>query len=98
MIVLQCSTGLQAAHRLDQLQPRPDRPLSIVLVPVRIAELYEHSIAQITVQRYLVPAAAGGFVWWLGYYGMHHREAQSAVWACITVAACAVFLFVYYLG
>ena len=29
---------------------------------------------------------------------MHHREAQSVVWACITVAACAVFLFVYYLG
>jgi hypothetical protein len=51
-----------------------------------------------TVRRYLVPAAAGGFVWWLGYYGMRHLEARGAVGACITVAAYAVFLFVYYLG
>jgi hypothetical protein len=36
---LQGSAGLQSANRLDQLQTRPYRPLSVILVGLRIAEI-----------------------------------------------------------
>src|SRR5262249_8920711 len=35
---LQWSTGLQSANRLDQLQPRPYRPFSVILVGLQIAK------------------------------------------------------------
>ena len=44
---LQWNTGLQPAHRLDQLQPRPYRPLGIVLMGLRIAEVDEHAVAHV---------------------------------------------------
>ena len=40
-------TGLQSAHRLDQLQPRPYRPLGVILVGLRIAEVDQHAIAHV---------------------------------------------------
>ena len=44
---LQWSTGLQPAHRFDQLQPRPYRPLGVVLMGLRIAEVDEHAVAHV---------------------------------------------------
>jgi hypothetical protein len=44
---VQWSSRLQPSHRLDQLQPGPDRPLSIVFVGLRIAKVHEYSIAHI---------------------------------------------------
>ena len=44
---LQWSTGLQPTHRLDQLQPRPYRPLGIVLMGLRIAEVDQHAVAHV---------------------------------------------------
>jgi hypothetical protein len=42
---LQWSTGLQSAHCLDQLQPCPYRPLGVVLVGLRVAEIHQHTVA-----------------------------------------------------
>jgi hypothetical protein len=39
--------GLQPTHRLDQLQPRPDCPLRIILVCLRVAEVHEHTVAHV---------------------------------------------------
>ena len=44
---LQGSAGLQPAHRCDQLQPRPHRPLGVVLMGLRIAEIHEHAVAHV---------------------------------------------------
>ena len=44
---LQWSAGLQSANRLDQLQPRPYRPLGVVLVGLRIAEIDQHAVAHV---------------------------------------------------
>ena len=44
---LQWSAGLQPAHRLDQLQPRPYRPLGVVLVGLRVAEVDQHAVAHV---------------------------------------------------
>ena len=33
--------------RFDQLQPRPHRPLGVVLVGLRIAEVHEHAVAHV---------------------------------------------------
>ena len=38
---------LSAAHRRDQLQPGPHRPLGVVLVGLRIAEIDEHAVAHV---------------------------------------------------
>ena len=39
--------GLQRSHRCDQLQPRPHRPLGVVLMGLRIAEIDEHAVAHV---------------------------------------------------
>jgi hypothetical protein len=39
------STGLQARHRSCYFQPRPHRPLGIVLMCLRIAEIDQHPVA-----------------------------------------------------
>ena len=39
------STGLQARHRRFYLQPRPHRPLGVVLMRPRIAEIGQHPVA-----------------------------------------------------
>ena len=44
---LQGSVRLQSAHRRDQLQPRTHRPLGVVLVRLRIAEVDEHAVAHV---------------------------------------------------
>ena len=44
---LQGRAGLQRADRLDQLQPRPHRPLGVVLVGLRIAEVHQHAVAHV---------------------------------------------------
>ena len=44
---LQRSAGLQRTHRCDQLQPRPHRPLGVVLMRLRIAEVDEHAVAHV---------------------------------------------------
>ena len=44
---LQWSTGLQRAHRLDQLQPGPYRPLGIVLMGLWVTEIRKHAIAHV---------------------------------------------------
>ena len=44
---LQWRAGLQPAYRLDQLQPRPDRPLSVILMGLRIPEIHEHAVAHV---------------------------------------------------
>ena len=44
---LQWSTGLQPADRLDQLQPRPYRPLGVILMGLRIAEVHQHAVAHV---------------------------------------------------
>ena len=41
------AAGLQRTDRRDQLQPRPHRPLGIVLVRLRIAEIDEHAVAHV---------------------------------------------------
>ena len=41
------AAGLQPADRSDQLQPRPYRPLGIILVRLRIAEIHEHAVAHV---------------------------------------------------
>ena len=38
---------LSPAHRLDQLQPRPHRPLGVVLMGLRIAEIDQHAVAHV---------------------------------------------------
>src|SRR5215471_18415405 len=42
-----CSTGLQTRHRRCYLQPRPHRPLGVVLMRPRIAEIDQHPIAHV---------------------------------------------------
>jgi hypothetical protein len=32
---------------LDQLQPRPYRPLGVVLMRLRVAEVHEHAVAHV---------------------------------------------------
>ena len=44
---LQRSAGLQRCHRRDQLQPRPHRPLGVVLMRLRIAEIHQHAVAHV---------------------------------------------------
>jgi hypothetical protein len=44
---LQWNTGLQLSHRFDQFQPRPYRPLGVVLVGLRIPEVHEDPIAHV---------------------------------------------------
>ena len=39
--------GVEPGHRLDQRQPGPHRPLGIVLVGPRIAEIGEHPVAHV---------------------------------------------------
>ena len=43
----QGSTGLQPSHRFDQLQPCAYRPLGIVLMCFRIAEVHKHAVAHV---------------------------------------------------
>ena len=38
---------LEPAHRRDQLQPRPHRPLGVILMGLRIAEIDEHAVAHV---------------------------------------------------
>ena len=44
---LQGSAGLQRSHGCDQLQPRSHRPLGVVLMRLRIAEIDEHPVAHV---------------------------------------------------
>ena len=44
---LQRSARLEPGHRRDQLQSRPDRPLGVVLMRLRIAEINEHAVAHV---------------------------------------------------
>ena len=44
---LQRSVRLEPGHRRDQLQPRPHRPLGVVLMGLRIAEIDQHAVAHI---------------------------------------------------
>ncbi len=44
---LQWGTRLQRSHRFDQFQPRPHRPLSVVLVGLWIAEVHEHAVTHV---------------------------------------------------
>ena len=44
---LQRSARLEPGHRRDQLQPRPHRPLGVVLMRLRIAEIDEHAVAHV---------------------------------------------------
>ena len=39
--------GLEPSHRRDQLQPRPYRPLGVILMRLRIAEIDEHAVAHV---------------------------------------------------
>ena len=41
------AAGLQSAHRLDQLQSRPYCSLGIILMRLRIAEVYEDTVAHV---------------------------------------------------
>ena len=41
------SVGLQMRHRRDQLQPRAHRPLGVVLMGLRIAEVHQHAVAHV---------------------------------------------------
>ena len=38
---------LSRAHRCDQLQPRPHRPLGVVLMGLRVAEIHEDAVAHV---------------------------------------------------
>ena len=38
---------LEPGHRRDQLQPRPHRPLGVVLMGLRIAEIHQHAVAHV---------------------------------------------------
>ena len=44
---LQRSVRLEPGHRRDQLQARPHRPFRVVLMRLRVAEIHQHSVAQI---------------------------------------------------
>ena len=44
---LQGSGRLERGHRRDQLQARPHRPLGVVLMGLRIAEIDEHAVAHV---------------------------------------------------
>src|SRR3954452_24265877 len=44
---LQRNRRLEHAHCRGQLQPRPDRPLGIVLMRLRIAKIHQHTVAQV---------------------------------------------------
>ena len=44
---LKWASRLQCAHGLDQLQSRPYRPLSVILVRLRIAEVHEDAVAHV---------------------------------------------------
>jgi hypothetical protein len=44
---LQGRAGLQTAYRSDQLQPSAYRPLGIVLVGLRIAEIDQNAVAHV---------------------------------------------------
>ena len=44
---LQWSTGLQPAYRLDQLQPCPDCPLSVILVRLGYPKLHQHAVTHV---------------------------------------------------
>ena len=44
---LQRSIRLEAGHRRDQLQPRPDRPLGVVLMGLGIAEIDQCAVAHV---------------------------------------------------
>ena len=44
---LQRRARLEFAHRRDQLQPRPYRPLGVVLMGLRIAKIDEDAVAQV---------------------------------------------------
>ena len=41
------TAGLQPSDRCDQLQPRPYRPLGVILMGLRIAEVHKHAIAHV---------------------------------------------------
>ena len=36
-----------STHRCDQFQPRPYRPLCVVLMGLRIAEVHQHAVAHV---------------------------------------------------
>jgi len=38
---------IETSDRVDQSQPRPDRPLGVVLMSARVAEIDEHAVAHI---------------------------------------------------
>ena len=38
---------MSASYRRDQLQPRPHRPLGVVLMGLRIAEIHQHAVAHV---------------------------------------------------
>ena len=38
---------LSVGHRRDQLQPRPHRPLGVILMGLRIAEINQHAVAHV---------------------------------------------------
>ena len=44
---LQRSARLEPSYRRDQLQSRPYRPLGVVLMGLRIAEIHEHAVAHV---------------------------------------------------
>ena len=44
---LQGTRRLERGHRRDQLQPRPYRPLGVVLMGLRIAEIDQHAVAHV---------------------------------------------------
>ena len=44
---LQRSARLEPGHRRDQLQPRPHRPLRVVLMGLRIAKIHQHAVAHV---------------------------------------------------
>jgi Cupin superfamily (DUF985) len=37
----------QPSNRLDQLQPGPHRPLGVVLMRLRVAEIHQHAVAHV---------------------------------------------------
>jgi hypothetical protein len=44
---LQRSARLEPGHSRDQLQPRAYRPLGVVLMGLRIAEIHQHPVAHV---------------------------------------------------
>ena len=72
---------------------RPRQPC----IPQKVTgQMWEQAKGTIrTVRPYLIPAAAGGLVGWLGLWGLGYPAGRWFARACILIGAYAVFALVY---